>query len=88
MVAIEAMMHGVSVIAAPRGALPVLLNQGERGWLAKQGSVNGLVFALSDWLSTYAFDKKQINEAAQAYVLQYCSGEKQWEDYRLIYGLA
>lgn len=87
MVAIEAMMYGVSVIATPCGALPSLLGDNERGWLAKSTKPEAIFDAIDNFRNTPLQQRMKVASKARHYVLANCSGQTQWQYYEKLYQL-
>ncbi|GEA10955.1 glycosyltransferase family 4 protein [Alteromonas sp. KUL49] len=86
MVAIEAMMRGVTVIATPCGALPDLLST-NRGIVTSNSSVDELISALNQFIDLNQRQSDELKLHAHNYVRRFCSGEDQWSFYSKFYGL-
>ncbi len=86
MVAIEAMMRGITVIATPCGALPDLLSN-KRGFVTTDNSVDALVGALNQYIDLNQTQTEALKARAHDHVKQFCSGEDQWTFYSKFYGL-
>ncbi len=87
MVAIEAMMRGIPVIAAPCGALPELLGEGYRGWLANSSDAEDLIAALDQWRRSSKAELREVTARARAHAIQCCSGEQQWSQLKVLYAV-
>ncbi len=88
MVAIEAMMRGIPVVAAPCGSLPALLDNDKRGWLANSSSVEDLQATLLLYMLSTSEQRQKTIYRAHHYVTEYCSGREQWQIFKRLYGLS
>lgn len=59
MAALEAMSHGIPVVASDVGALPELIDEGRNGWLLPARDVAGFVTRIKEWRNMPA-DKKMV----------------------------
>jgi glycosyltransferase involved in cell wall biosynthesis len=85
MVAIEAMMRGIPVIATPCGDLPRMLGYNKRGWLAKGSAPRDLIDAIVHWKNSSPRIYDDIIKQARDYALSNFSGESQWRHLAQLY---
>jgi glycosyltransferase involved in cell wall biosynthesis len=81
---LEAMAHGLPVIAAAVGAIPEILGQRERGVLFPAGDVSSLAGRILD-LSNDAGLRSHLGGEARCYVAEHCSAAAMAERYRSVY---
>jgi len=70
MAALEAMAHGIPVIATRVGALDHLIDSGVNGWLSHPGDIKSMVTYIQNWKNMSNQKKDQIKKAAKATVHQ------------------
>lgn len=85
MAALEAMAHGVPVMASPVGELPKLIQQGENGWLIEQADTARWRLRLSEWLSLPLLKKQQCHRAARNTIESGYSSQSQLPKYLKLY---
>lgn len=66
--ALEAMAHGVPVVAFDVGDLAKIISQGKTGWLAPAGDLAALNGFLSEWLGQQKTGRQQFSEAAREWI--------------------
>jgi hypothetical protein len=64
MAALEAMSHGIPVIASNVGAMERIVQPGINGWLVDEGDMTGLRDKLRHWLALDEQHKRRMQEAA------------------------
>lgn len=64
MAALEAMSHGIPVIASNVGAMERVVQPGINGWLVDEGDMTGLRDKLRHWLALDEQHKRRMQEAA------------------------
>jgi glycosyltransferase involved in cell wall biosynthesis len=70
---VEALAHGIPVVAFASGAIPEWLTDGETGWLAAPGSVVQLTAALRKALSATSHERRSMGARGRAYVRSHFS---------------
>ncbi len=68
LVTLEAMAHGIPVIASPVGALPNLVTDNKTGWLCAPTDTKKLVQHLHHWQQLSLSDKKHICETCHLFI--------------------
>ncbi len=72
---IEAMATGLPVIASPCGGMAELITDGESGWIARDGSPEGLKEALSRALATSPQERQAMGQNAAKAVRRLCGDD-------------
>ena len=75
MAALEAMSHGIPVIAFNVGALEQLITHQKNGWLISNNSENLIIKSLNEWLAMSAQQKQTMKQAAQQTIQQHFSSD-------------
>jgi glycosyltransferase involved in cell wall biosynthesis len=72
---IEAMATGLPVIVSPHGGMSELISDGDSGWVARDGSPEGLAEALTRALSVPAAERAAMGASAAAAVRRLCAND-------------
>jgi glycosyltransferase involved in cell wall biosynthesis len=65
LVTLEAMAHGVPIVATSAGGIPDKIREGETGWVAPPGNAEALAAALRRWLAATRGEQRRRGEAAR-----------------------
>ncbi|MCB1611023.1 MAG: glycosyltransferase family 4 protein [Xanthomonadales bacterium] len=73
---IESMASGLPVVASPNGGMRELITDGVSGWIASDGSSQGLAEALTRALRCSAEERERMGAAAHAAVIRTCDNHR------------
>lgn len=68
--ALEALSHGIPVIAPKLGALPDVISHGENGWLFEPGNLDEAADYLMEWADLDADKRKRIFQKSRQHVAE------------------
>ena len=85
LVLLEAMQWRVPILATSVGAIPELLDYGQRGQLVPPGSVEALTDGLRQLMTSLAAARRDTVERAYAAVQQHYTSSRMADEYRRLY---
>ncbi|MGH7818718.1 MAG: glycosyltransferase, partial [Candidatus Binatia bacterium] len=65
LVTLEAMAHGLAIVATRAGGIPDKVLEGETGWLAEPGDAAALASAILRWRRATSEERRRIGEAGR-----------------------